>query len=284
MHILGLVAETFIHPGSGQAMGAIDLPVARERASGLPYISGSSMKGAFKQAMRGLIDCNDLCKAFGAPGADVGAGGIVFSDARLLFLPVRSLTTGYAWLTCPMLLDRLARDVRRARAGAGGADIDVSSLEPTPGEMLVKGFGAFAVGEPHYLEDRALEASAISDDGATAIDRLFVAANLSDRGDTLTKRLAIVSDEDFLWFCSYGLHVQARNSLTENKISKTLWYEELLPPDTAFYMLLDDRGSARLAGDMLGRLQYLQVGGNETLGQGWFRLYPGKELSRDGGE
>jgi CRISPR-associated protein Cmr4 len=31
--ILGMLAETFIHPGTGQSVGAIDVPVAREAAT-----------------------------------------------------------------------------------------------------------------------------------------------------------------------------------------------------------------------------------------------------------
>ena len=44
--IIGLLAETYIHPGTGQSAGAIDLPVARERVTQYPFVPGSSMKGA----------------------------------------------------------------------------------------------------------------------------------------------------------------------------------------------------------------------------------------------
>jgi CRISPR-associated protein Cmr4 len=39
--MLGLLAETPIHPGSGQDNGAIDLPVQRERTTDYPVIPGS---------------------------------------------------------------------------------------------------------------------------------------------------------------------------------------------------------------------------------------------------
>src|SRR5208282_3302509 len=44
--IVGLVAETSIHPGAGQSSGIIDLPVAREAATDYPFVPGSSVKGA----------------------------------------------------------------------------------------------------------------------------------------------------------------------------------------------------------------------------------------------
>jgi CRISPR-associated protein Cmr4 len=74
-----------------------------------------------------------------------------------------------------------------------------------------------------------------------------------------------------------GLAISAHNSLDrETKSSKALWYEEALPPDTVMYTLLSER---RCNGEALARLTdriaanpYLQLGGNETVGQGWFRL------------
>ena len=49
--MFGLLAETFLHPGSGQSDGAIDLKVAREAVTGYPYIPGSAVKGALCAAM-----------------------------------------------------------------------------------------------------------------------------------------------------------------------------------------------------------------------------------------
>ena len=40
--MLGLLAETPIHPGAGRGMGVVDLPVAREAATDYPVLVGSS--------------------------------------------------------------------------------------------------------------------------------------------------------------------------------------------------------------------------------------------------
>src|SRR5258708_12458068 len=37
-----------LHAGTGQSVGAIDLPIARERPTGIPLIPGSSIKGALR--------------------------------------------------------------------------------------------------------------------------------------------------------------------------------------------------------------------------------------------
>ena len=74
----------------------------------------------------------------------------------------------------------------------------------------------------------------------------------------------------------YGLSIQARNVLEDGtKKSQNLWYEETLPPDTVMVALVSGRQAEAIKG--LQRLfpktdAYLQAGGNETVGQGWFAV------------
>jgi len=91
----------------------------------------------------------------------------------------------------------------------------------------------------------------------------------------LGDRIAVLNDDDFAWFVRYGLGIQARNVLDDRKRSRNLWYEETLPPDTVMYALVMGRAAGALG--MLDDLfpetdPYLQVGGNETVGQGWFAV------------
>jgi CRISPR-associated protein Cmr4 len=93
----------------------------------------------------------------------------------------------------------------------------------------------------------------------------------------LARQLAIVTDRDFAWFARYGLPVQARNALDpDTKKSNALWFEETLPPDTLMYALVSargtDAGSIEQLTQVFGDPAYLQIGGNETVGQGWFRV------------
>src|SRR5271157_5700625 len=53
--ILGLHAQTSLHPGSGTALGVIDLPVQRERHTLWPTIPGSALKGILRDAVRERI-------------------------------------------------------------------------------------------------------------------------------------------------------------------------------------------------------------------------------------
>jgi len=260
--IIGLLAETYIHPGTGQATGAIDLPVARERATQYPFIPGSSMKGALLDACRGAgIETKRLF------GEQENAGALLVSDARLLLLPVRSLSSPYVWLTCPYLIERLRRDLERA--GKSHKDLRRPELADENETALAAGSGELFLEERRFVIERPPPAELVS-----AIGALLPHDEARAR---LGRQLAVVSDAAFGWFARYALPVQARNALDpETKTTKlgALWYEEALPPDTLMYLVLGERtegAAAELAAFLAGRC-YLQAGGNETVGQGWFAV------------
>lgn len=258
--VLGLLAETFVHPGSGRSAGAIDLPVAREAATDYPYIAGSGMKGALRDfARQQNMEKNDQEDLFGKPDA---AGKILVSDARLLLLPVRSLTSSYKWVTSRHLIERLARDLRRC-----GRDTGLFFDDPGPKTVLGKGEGTI------YLEERNFT---IAGEVPAAVQEMIGALiPHPEAKDRLSDQLVVLSDSDFAWFARYGLAVQARNVLDETtKESKNLWYEETLPPDTLMYCILAERmeGSLSRAESLFTKRPFLQAGGNETVGQGWFAV------------
>lgn len=258
--IIGLLAETYIHPGTGQSAGAIDLPVARERVTQYPFIPGSSMKGALLDASRGNgLDTDRLF------GQQENAGQLLISDARLLLLPVRSLTSPYVWLTCPYLIERFWRDWERA-----GKGVALPKVAPSADDKALA-----AGGGDLFLEERlfAVE-NKPPEELATAIGTLIPHDDARGR---LSRQLAIVTDKAFAWFAQYALPVQARNALNpDTKTTKQggLWYEEALPPDTLMYFVMGERAdgaAGKIAAHLVER-RYLQAGGNETVGQGWFAI------------
>ena len=251
-------------------MGVVDLPVAREAATDYPVLVGSSLKGALRDKME-TAKTDDAKARFGEPDR---AGDLLVSDARLLLLPVRSLTGTYRWATCPHIVERYRRDL--ARVG----------LKPSPDVPVVDRRSVLATGGGDlFLEERQFTVSgAPPDDVAKAVAPLVL--HEATRG-RLGAGLAILHDDDFAWFARYGLSIQARNVLEDGtKKSTNLWYEETMPPDTVMYALVMGRSEESLGS--LGALfpqgdPYLQAGGNETTGQGWFAVTvrsPGKERGR----
>lgn len=258
--ILGLLAETPIHPGAGRGAGVVDLPVAREAATDYPVLVGSSLKGA----LRNKADVESAGDADAHFGTQDRAGDLLISDARLLLLPVRSLTGAYRWATCPHVVERYRRDL--ARAG----------VEPRPDVPNVVQGSVRASGKGNlFLEERQFNVvGEPPDDLVEAVAPLLLHRDTRDR---LSGQLAVLHDDDFAWFARYGLAIQARNYLGDDstKKSRNLWYEEALPPDTVMYAIATGRNSE--AANALQSLfpneaPYLQAGGNETTGQGWFAV------------
>jgi len=259
--ILGLLAETSIHPGAGQEIGFVDLPVAREGATDYPVIVGSSFKGALLDRARSGMDDPTRNRIFGQQD---NAGSVLVSDARLVLLPVRSLASHYKWITCPHLLERLTRDLKRV----GHVEPTIAVTGPARGRYLGIDDG------PLFLEERQFDRGGDLPDGLVkAIEPLIRHEETRKR---LSDQLVVLHDDDFVWFARFGLAVNVRNQLDKvTKTSQNLWYEETIPPDSVFYCLLADRNG----GDSLDAIcklfeqhPYIQVGGNETVGQGWFAV------------
>jgi CRISPR-associated protein Cmr4 len=256
--ILGMLAETSVHPGAGRTVGFVDMPVAREAVTDYPVIVGSSLKGTLRSAAREKL--NDANGKFdlmveNAFGKHDDAGALVVSDGRLLLLPVRSLTGQYKWATCPYILERYSRDLKRI-IGNG----IVSNVKVDKGKLLTNGL---VKGKKIFLEEREFEVTGnVHNEIIEKIKEIIPHEETKKRVDN---QIVILSDDDFNWFAKYGLAINARNVLNENKTSDNLWYEETLPTDSVFYAILFWRkNSIKEVEAWLNGLKYLQVGGNET--------------------
>lgn len=270
--ILGLLTETPMHPGTGQSMDVIDLPVMREKTTRFPVIVGSSLKGALRQRAEELwnSDAPDVFTLFGS--RESGAGYLMVSDARLLLLPVRSLNAPFVWVTCPYVVERWHRDATRL-----GLRPNYPPLPPV-GEDMALTTVALHHQEPLILEEWALKPQTDADGVLDAlIDAWVPMIPHTSVQNRLRFHLAIVHDSIFTFLAQYALPIMAHNVLNDKtKMSENLWYEEVIAPETVFYSLLAPRpGAPTQIGaqvhDLLDR-PYIQVGGNETIGYGWCAL------------
>ncbi|GIW74397.1 MAG: type III-B CRISPR module RAMP protein Cmr4 [Phycisphaerales bacterium] len=279
--VLFIHAQTPLHPGSGTALGTVDLPVQRERHTQWPIIPGSTLKGILRDACRRAGGKNgDLFAAFGPETAEAAthAGALSLTDARILAFPVRSLKGVFAWVTCPSVLERFARDVKLAK--------DNAALQlPTPpkkdGAFCPENSSLLLEGNRLVLEEFEFERAGDADGVAQWIaDRAFA------KGDGFTPNrfeghLVVLHDDDFTYFVRYATEVLARVALDyERKTVKAgaLFYEEFLPTETLFYSVVLASPSRREGHGMSAReiLAYLrdnmppvlQIGGDETIGKG----------------
>jgi CRISPR-associated protein Cmr4 len=262
--MLGFLAESAIHCGAGRSAGIIDLPIAREAATDYPFIAGSGLKGALRDRAGtrgqrpGRSDAEIEVEIGSIFGKQDQAGKLLVADARLLLLPVRCLSGAYRWVTSPLLLERLKRDL--ARSGIA-TKLEVPAMGP--GSVRAAGAGKL------YLEEREFSISgSCPGDVIDAIKPFVLHDGTKQR---LAPQIALVSDDELTWFCRYAVPLQARNVLDDAKRSTNLWYEESLPPDTLLYTLVmaRDENARRALNTMFDGDPYLQIGGNETVGHGW---------------
>jgi len=262
--LLFVHALTSIHPGTGQGVGSIDLPVARERATNLPVIPGSTIKGCLRAL---LPNGPSKDEAFGKSDAQ---GKIRFSDARLLLLPVRSAGSTFVWATSPYVLRRFQRDCNLLGAA------DVPGTIPTPGDryadMVDKSAGVNIDGEPRLiLEDLDFKIrEGLSTQWADWIaNRLF--ADLPEWQHEFRKRFVVLSDSNFDFLAEHATEVNAHIQIGENGVVKNqaLWYEESLPAETVLVSIIEESGGVT-ASSIVPPI--MRLGGNETTGQGLARL------------
>ena len=273
---------TATHPGSGAALGVVDLPVIRERHTNWPTIPGSSLKGVLRAASDRAGDTDWVRTAFGpdTDNASDHAGALSVSDARLLAFPVRSLKGVFAWTTCPAVLDRLRRDLAVARFPGSALPDGYNDVKGD--EVRYRKAGPLLIEEAGMLLEE-FDFRRTGDDPGVAD---WMADNVPPEADTgtadrLREHLAILSDDGFGHFVRHATEVSARIGLDYEKrtVRKgALFWEEHLPPETMFYALVTARDShrrdARLkAPDILRQFgrklpETVQVGGNATLGKG----------------
>lgn len=185
------------------------------------------------------------------------AGAVSIAEGRVLLFPVRSLMGTFAWITSPLALGRLRRDL-----GPLTADVDWAFAPPRQAEALVPPGSdvrldsgdlvldeySFSTREEPKLADIAkwLAMNALPNDQSYRywIHRLYhcqapeAGAQTGPNGSSIGSNLVVLPDDDFRDFCRFATEVQSRNKI--DPASKTvagtgLWTEEHLPAETLLY-------------------------------------------------
>lgn len=294
-HIFHLHALTALHIGTGQGTGIIDLPIARERASNLPVVPGSALKGVLRAELHpehgSAPQARERWEALFGPerireGDDSHAGALALGDARLLCLPVRSLAGTFAWLSCPFVLRRYARDLADAGLKGVPAVSEVRAERALTG-ATTKLVEADTKPSTVFLEDLDLQQAGGADDwGKWLAARVF--PDDADWQTLFRERFAIVADGVFDFLAETCTEVRTRVRIDPEKRTVArgqLWFEENLPAESVLWGVLGTdrsfrRGVELDAAAMLaaldgGREQRLQVGGKATVGRGQVRWLRG---------
>ena len=279
-----------LHAGTGQSVGAIDLPIARERPTGIPLLPGSSIKGALRARS---TDAQKIREVFGPETTDATdhAGSVQFSDAQLVLMPVRSVRGTFAWVTSPFLLRRFSRAAREA-----GFDLGPLPSAPTDqGCRVLSETLSVKVGEGRKVvfEDLDFEVDAVDEEShaplrafADTLGNILFPNTSPDfeswRG-SLRDRICLIPDDLMSFLLETATEVNAHIRLdndTKTVAQGALWYQESLPAEAVLAGIAvasaiksakgrEERTSVYLLDHVASLADGLvQLGGKATIGQG----------------
>jgi len=301
--ILYIYAETPLHPGSGTELGTVDLPVQREKHTGFPIVQASGLKGVLRDAARATTEANkakdeDFIRWVFGPdeGAD-HAGALSVGDARILLFPVRSLKGIFAWTTCPLVLHRFRKDLSITQSPLN--DWKLPDHSPADTDALVTDQSALIHDSALVLEEYTFKAT--KDKNVTHLAKWLAQVVLPQNDeykywrDKMQTSLVVLPDDAFRDFARYYTMVVSRTRIRD--ATKTvdpggLWTEEHLPPETVLYAPIfasaarwdKDNSQDKEPPEELRKrdgvlkwltnlsVQYIRLGGDETVGRGLARI------------
>lgn len=268
--LLTLFTRAPLHIGCGSSVGAIDMPVLRERPTGYPVIPGSAIKGVLadlwneKTAGGEVRRSQDGITLFGSDdNKNAAAGKLLIGEGKLIAFPIRSAKGAFAWLTCPLVLNRFKRD--------SGAPFDVPDV--TGEQVLVTKETRLAFeSQKVVFEEYPLSIEGELNEGiGAALQGLYEDTVWQE----MPKHLAVVSDELFQYFCLNACEIAQHNRIDDETgvvADGALFSQENVPSEAGFYSVLNaadgallERVSERLSKE--GNL--IQVGADITTGLGW---------------
>ena len=279
-----LHALSALHCGTGQSAGVVDLPIARARATQLPIVPGSSLRGVLRQHVTDS-DQGAARTLFGPEkitgDQDSFAGALAIGDAHLLVLPVRCLAGIVSYVTAPFILRRYARDLARAgiphppelrgEPGAGEAWVPSESVNRVEGKLVLEDL------------DLAAQGSDSAKDWAVLIAQNLHPDDAESQSDFI-RRFAVLPDSIMSFLAETATEVRARIAVdadTGTVRTGALWYEENLPAEAALWGIFalsssnnskDSRSAADLARVVPSNGTLLQLGGNAGVGGGLIRF------------
>ena len=249
--IYWLEAVTPLHVGSGKGVGFIDMPIMREKVTNWPMVPGSAVKGVMRDYFtihkdEKKIDINLINAAFGRASDDEfndetsNAGSLILTDARIVCLPVRSLYGTFAYITSPLVLERLRRDL--AATGFVDNQSPPSLACPENDEVLITSSPAskLVTEGKVFFEDmdfRAKQDVGVQKWAEELSKALFSVENSNNEKwqQIFKERFAVLSDDCFNFLCESGTEVAAHIRIDDDRkiVAKgALWYEEALPTES----------------------------------------------------
>lgn len=241
---------TNLHVGSGETnYSVVDNSVEKDAVTQLPVIHASGIKGALRDIVK-KQDENLAKRIFGSQGneTETNQGSHKFFDAMLLARPMRVWHSSRMASIPVVTIASVNQFIRMYQLLTG----DTSRF--TLIDELDFNGNAFLT---NAKEDILIEGDSTG--------------KLTPEAEAKLEQIKPIIGETFAVACgyeNYDLPVVARNQL-ENRISKNLWYEEVVPHGSIFYF------AVMTPEDVKNELiipETVQFGGNSSIGCGYTKV------------
>jgi CRISPR-associated protein Cmr4 len=270
-----IFTRTPLHVGVGSSVGAVDLPVRRERHTNHPIIPGSSIKGVFRDAARNSTDMSEetLDDLFGPEtvgnDSSARAGDIAFGEARPIAFPVRSAKGAFAYITCPFVLRRYARES------------GVTGLPELPDLQDQTCYAGSKVVLDHNGTKRVVleeYAFAQKEGFSEAWEKTLLSLSGDPVWQEAARRIVLLSDGDFAHFVTTTTEISTQTKIdaeTGAVAKGALFNMECVPAETLFSAPVQIIGrykntdSSAEIDKLAAAHPVLQFGGNSTTGRGF---------------
>jgi CRISPR-associated protein Cmr4 len=258
-----------IHCGGEGDLGNI-LEIAREAHTNFPYIPGSSLRGSLRDEVLEYQGQATADRLFGKeldPNGQMGVHQIWFGDARMLWVPMRTMSQNgndiFTWVSCPTLLRDWALVSRKT----------------------IPVFPDRAVGDraaDYVVADAKVQVQKFTPEQKTAID---LTGNWSDNlgndtKSTWSENRIVLPDSDFQVLMEHSLWTQVRNKIQASGGAEVFWTDVCIPRDTIFYYAwgysIDKKNPIQSSDhDTIKEvlIGLIQVGGQANVGRGWVQSW-----------
>jgi CRISPR-associated protein Cmr4 len=259
-----------IHCGGEGDLGNI-LEIARESHTNFPYIPGSSLRGSLRDELL-QYQGKDVCdKLFGRELSidnQMGVHQVWFGDARLLWVPMRTLSLQgrdiFSWVSCHSLI----------------RDRGILSRQP---KVIFPDCAVGSRSGTYTVADATVEVRRLSPEQEAAL--AFSGTWCQDLGEPTHKNWQenriVLPDDDFQVLMEHSLWTQIRNKIDRNVGSaEVFWTDVCIPRDTIFYYAWGyavqksdpvTTNDCEAMNEILNGL--IQVGGQANVGRGWVQSW-----------
>lgn len=244
--------ETPLHVGSGTELGLVDMPIQREKHTGFPKIESSGIKGVIRTDFNQDKTYKSYTNILFGPEDDGSkfAGSLQFTDAKILFFPVKTAKGTFGWITCPFILSRFKNDLEVNDVNTNDIKINEEYIKlgieankefviaNKESNLIIKRENSMYI----LLEEFGYKVINNDTNILNKVNKLIEKMDLNKYiKDKLKRDIIIVNDDVFSYFLDMSTEINTRIRIGKDGVVEEggLFTEEYVPEETIMYGFID---------------------------------------------